>query len=510
MSAVPSSQAQGALFELVARGIKDHYFLEESHDATFPYDASYHSSLPHLGERRTIVPVNGTGFGSTFEVDIEPYGDVLTECALEIQLPTWLPPLPLGTTNHVPPSIVNGLYPITSATGGESYGYVNGVGFFLLETVQVYQDQLLIQEWSGDGLLAKQLTEGSYHHGALRLLQGGWTNQVERTPTRNLQLRATPGILRIHLPLPGLQSPLDTGLPLLAMTWQTLRLRITLRRLEELVVCSDDSVLSPAPWDVPAFTYTDTEHGGIPHVVTPLRRVDIGGPTVLLSMVQRYVSPEIQQTMRNTRFEIPFRRMYENRFSFGELDYIQLDKGGVSTVTRRLEGRHPTERLFWFFRLQETKEKGRLDDWTNPYFLTNPTTDTQPLTWPSGGFYYRLKWLIAGRDREALGSGTLWDVIAPWAKSERVSGEGGFGGGVGLGVMDWGLGDQIGIRYPTERVPTGTVNLTMADRPTLYMELANVPSHPIQAQRKVEMRVWSEAWGVYVVEEGRGRVMFAS
>jgi hypothetical protein len=303
---------------------------------------------------------------------------------------------------------------------------------------------------------------------------------------------------------------MDTGLPLLAMTWQALRLRVTLRRLEELVVCSDAGVLSPAPWDVPAFTYTDTEHGGEVRTVVPLRRGEIGSPTILLAMVQRYVSPEVQQEMRGARMEIPYRRLYENRFTFGELNYISLDKGGVSAVTKQLEGRHPTERLFWFFRLQENVDKGRLHDWLNPYFDTNPTTETQPLTRPYGGFYYRLKLLVAGRDREALSSGVIWDVIAPWAKSERVSGTGGFGGGQGLGVMDWGLGDQLGVRYPTEKTPTGAVNLSMADRATLYVELANTPSHPVLAQRLVEMRVWSEAWNVYVVEEGRGRAMFAS
>lgn len=513
MSSVPSSQAQGALFELVARGVKDKYFLGETKESEFIYDASYSPSLPHLGERRTVVPVNGTAFGTTFDVEIEPYGDVLTECALEIQMPTWFPPLPLGAGGVggcIDPSVVNGLYPITSVSGGESYGYVNGVGYFLLEKVQLYQDQFLLQEWSGDGLLAKQLMEGSYNHGALRLFQGGWQDTVERTPLRNLQLRATPGLLRVHLPLPGLQSPMDTGLPLLAMTWQALRLRVTLRKLEELVVCSDTGVLSPSPWNVPAFTYTDTEHGGLVRTVAPLRREEIAGPTVLLAMVQRYVSPEAQQEMRDTRFEIPFRRLYENRLSFGELDYIQLDKGGVSAVTRRLEGRHPTERLFWFFRLQENVDKGRLNDWLNPYFSMNPTTETQPLTVPYGGFYYRLKLLVAGRDREALGSGIISDILAPWAKAERVSGAGGFGGGSGLGIMDWGLGDQMGTRYPTERVPTGAVNMTMADRPNLYIELSNVPSHPIRAQRLVEMRVWSEAWNVYVVEGGRGKAMFAS
>lgn len=506
MSALPSAQGQGALFELVARGVKDKYFVADDSKSEFTYTARYDASIPHLGERRTAVPVNGTAFGTTFEVEIDAYGDVLTECALEIELPSWIPPLPLVADGApVEASVVNGLCPITSVGGGVSYGYVNGVGYFLLEKVQFYQDQFLIQEWSGDGLLAKQMTEGSYHHGALRLSQGGWMDTADRTALRNLQLRATPGRLRVHLPLPGLQSPTDVGLPLLAMVWQTLRLRVTLRKLEELVVCSDDGVLSPAPWAVPLMEYVRTD--GTTGTFAPRSVHAMGAPTVLLATTQRYVTQEVQQEMRGMRFEIPFRRMFENRFTFGELDFISLDKGGVSAVTRRLEGRHPTERLFWFFRLREAVDKGRLDDWTNPYFEASPTTETQPLTWPYGGFYYRLKLIIAGRDREHLESGSTWDVIAPWSKAERA----GFGGGMkGIGMMDWGLGDRMGTRYPCERVPTGSVNFTTGDRPSLFIELANVSSHPIRAERVVEMRAFSEGWNVYVVEEGRGKVMFAS
>jgi hypothetical protein len=514
MSALPSSQGQGALFELVARGVKDKYFVADQKDSEFIHDARYSSSLPHLAERRTTVPVNGTAFGGTFEVEIDPYGDVLTECGLEIQLPTWIPPLPLVPGGPpVEAAVVNGLCSVTASSGGggggggASYGYVNYAGYFLLEKVQFYQDQYLVQEWSGDGLLAKQLTEGSYHYGALRLLKGGGLDTAERTPLRNLQLRATPGRLHVLLPLVGCSGPDDVGLPLVAMTWQTLRLRVTLRKAEELVVCSDDGVFHPAPWSVPLMQYTMTD-GVTTGTFTPLSLSAMGAPTVLLSTVQRYVTPEAQQEMRGMRFEIPFRRLFENRFTFGELDYVSLDKGGVSAVTRRLEGRHPTERLFWFFRLKEAVDKGRLDDWTNSYFGDHPTTETQPLTWPYGGFYYQVKLLIAGRDRERLESGEVWDISVPWAKAERVTGA----GTSGLGIMDWGLGDRMGTPYPAVggRVPTGTVNFTTADRPTLYIELANVPVHPMMAQRVTEMRAWSEAWDVYVVEEGRGRVLFAA
>ena len=232
MAAVTSSNGQGALFELVARGIKDSYFVKDDpKTAVFPYDAQYDHACAHLAERRTMVPLNAPAFGGSFEVEMDPYGDVMTECGFEIQLPTWIPPqLPLTTGGScVDAETVNRLCPIQSVDmAGDSYGYVNGVGFFLFESIQLYQDQFLLQEWSGDGLYLRALSLGSIGSSALSLGQGGVVNR-EQAALRSLQLRATPGRLRITLPLPGMQAPEDPGLPFCALPHQTFRLRVRLR-----------------------------------------------------------------------------------------------------------------------------------------------------------------------------------------------------------------------------------------------------------------------------------------
>jgi hypothetical protein len=62
-------------------------------------------------------------------------------------------------------------------------------------------------------------------------------------------------------------------------------------------------------------------------------------------------------------------------------------------------------------------------------------------------------------------------------------------------------------------VPNGTVNFTSADRPTLYVQLNNVPFLPSSGtsrQRKTELRVFMEGWNVYEIERGRGRLLFAN
>lgn len=510
MATINQSSGQGALFELVARGNKDNYFIKDSKESIFPYDASYNSSIHHLAERKTFVPINGTSWGNTFEVEIDPYGDILTECEFEIELPTWLPSIPIhpGGPSY-PPSVTNGLYSITSTDGGRSYGYVNYAAYFLFEKIQFYQDQFLIQEWSGDGLLAKQLSEGSYTSSFLQQKLGGLENPFNTTTNtpsiRGIQLRATPTNLKILLPLPGLQCPGDGGFPLVAMAWQKLRIKATLRKLEDLVVCSDQTLSKYDnlfyPWNVPSFTYDFDE--GTTNSFAPISLIDIPNPTILLSTIQQYVPPKVQEELRSKPIQIPFRRQFENNFTFGELDYIPLNKGGTAAVTRRLDGRHPTEKIFWFFRTQNALDRNQLDNFYNNYFDTKPPTDIQPYPIYPGAFYYSLKLIIAGRDRENLHESFLWQNICQLVKDEKAS-------GLGIGEMKWSTGDNYGVIYPAPRQPEGTINFTTADRPTLYLELANITGNINTGKRKSEFRVFTEGWDVYDIREGRGRLLFAS
>jgi hypothetical protein len=490
MATINQSSGAGALFELIARGVKDTYFVKDDKTSHFPYDARYESSTHHLAERRLEIPVTQTQFGATFDVEINKYGDILTECAFEIDLPSWLPPLPL-TLGGQPrsPEIANGLFSISA--DGISYGYVNYVGYYLFEKIQFYQDQFLIQEWSGDGLLALEMSSGSWNSSFLRQMEGG---QMEGS--RGLQLRATPGHLRVKLPLPGMQCPHDGGFPLTALPWQTFHIKGTLRKLEDLVVSSDSTIYKPSPWNVPQFTYTS--NNGIISF-SPKSFLDIGQPTITLSTIQHYLTPSAQEELRSKPIQIPFRKWYENIFTFGELDYISLDKGGVSAITRRLDGRHPTERIFWFFRNVNQLDINRLDSFYNDYFDTRPG---QPST-PYGEFYYRLKLMIAGKEREDIYEPFVWNTMMQFAKNEKANGK-------QIGSMVWATGDNYGVSYPCSRQPEGTINLTTADRPTIYIELANITTNTILAQRKAEMRLYTEGWNVYEVKEGRGRILFAN
>jgi hypothetical protein len=485
---INQSSGQGAVFELVARGIKDTFFVKDDPQSIFPYDGRYESSNIHLAERKTTVPLNQTAFGNTFEVELDPYGDILTECALEVNLPTWIPPMPL-TPGAQPVSAerVNSLNWITDMEG-HSYGYCNYIGYLMFERIQFYQDQVLIQEWSGDGLLASMLTEGSWNSSYLAQTVAGFTDPDS---PRAVALRATPGHLRIKLPLPGMQTTGDGGFPLIGVQRQNYRFRIKLRALEDLIVTTRPDTLKPAPWKIAQFKYYPEGYGiGAPITFSPISRIDIGQPTILLSTIQNYVAPTIQAALKKEHIQIPFRRMFENVFTFGEFDYKPLDNGGTAAVTRRLDGRHPTERLLFFFRTQNALDQNRLDDFVNPLGL-------------DGEFYNQIKLVIAGRDREHLWESYVWDKVTPHSKDDRYT-------GLKIGAMKWSLGEQYGTVYPAKRQPEGTVNFTTADRPTFYIELQNVPVNQVLNQRAAQMKVFTEAWAIYEIRDGRGTLKFAN
>ena len=136
--------------------------------------------------------------------------------------------------------------------------------------------------------------------------------------------------------------------------------------------------------------------------------------------------------------------------------------------------------------------------------LLHIPTDTQPFTqFLMENFYYNMKLVIAGRDRESLQEPYVWQPISQLVKDEKSS-------GVNIGEMKWTVGEKFGTIYPAPRQPEGTVNFTTADRPTLYLELANVRPNTLLGQRKSEFRVFTEGWAVYDVREGRGRLLFAN
>lgn len=453
---------EGALYELLARGNKDVYFFNDDFSSVSPYDNRYNPVPAQLHELRRIPPLNGADFGRTCEFEFEAAGEVFVDPTLVIDLPSWLPP-------HVAAS--NPKSVITDADG-VSYGYTNGIGYFLFSKIQIYQDQLLLQEFTGDALYAASRARGSLNSAFLENKVTG----VHSGSALEIGRAATPGRLRLHLPLLGCQHPDDGGFPSIAARAQTYKLRVTLRRLEDLVEASD-SRPKPVPWG----------RSDLGPVAT-LQRSAIAPITLQLETRHIYVDPDTRERLTRSSLEIPFSRLYENTFTYGAKDYEPLTRGAVANGTRRVDATHPAGRLlFWFHKTADLR--------ANKYTKMTQDDGTE--------YYNNVSLIIAARDREPLNTPLLWNKLQHLAKEERDPGP-------GLGTMNWDLGDLRGREGPYQHQPEGAINFTTADRPTIYTDLANVPVDPVSGQKSTEMRVIVDSWAIATFEKGRGGLKYAN
>lgn len=453
------ASAEGSLYELVARGKKDTYFFKDAEESLNVFDSSYKPQTPWISEIRRVPPRTAAEFGRAVDFDVELVGDVMTAPTFLINLPTWLPP-------HVAAAAGRS---IITDTAGVSYGYTNGAAFFLFESIQIYQDTLLLQEFSGDALWAVSKLQGTYAHS---FIANDLTGTHDGTPL-SIARSAAPPQLRLSIPFIGCQQPDDPGFPQRAVTAQTYRIKAKLRRLEDLVEASDARG-KPTPWGRDDFQQTTASTTSS---FTTLGRTAILPLQLQLETTQIYTSQKVQELLKSQRHTIPFTRLYESVFTQGPLDYQGVSNSGTSVVSRRLDGRHPSGRVLFFIRSSADLLANRL--WK---------IDSQ-----GSSYYNSVSLLIAGRTREDPQTARVWRDVVCHAKEDLDS-------GLELSSMNWTLGDAVARRPIDTKQPEGAVNFTTADRPTFYIDLAtpNAPS--------TELRVIVEGWAMYTIDAGRGEL----
>jgi hypothetical protein len=469
----PAASAEGSLFELVARGKKDVYFLSNETSAAVPFSYTMSTWPATIDETRQTQALNTIDFGRSVEWEMEVFGDILISAALVVDLPTWLPP---HITSINPKSVI-------ADSSGNRYGYTQGIGAFLFEQIQFYQDQLLLQEFSGDFLYAWSHFQGTLNQESLALKELG----CHKGSPLDIQRNATPGKLTLRLPLIGCAHPEEGGLPFIALPGQKYRIRCKLRRLEDLVESSSGSI-KPTPWSLQNLSVRDKSNNQTPF--TPIPRESIGKPLITLETTQRYVRQDIQALLKKTPNQIPFLRPFENKLSLDPSDYVSVGNGGSSYVTKRIDGRHPAEAIMIFFQSSYHIERNQL--WN----LENPLESSK------GSYFNTMKLLVAGKDRESEWDSNLWNQISAWAKCEKTP-------GIPVAWIPFSIGPTYGYRAPQRRKPSGTLNFTTADRPTLWLDIQDT-LQCMTKQKKVTMRVISIGWGIYTIQDERGTLVFGN
>ena len=457
-----SATAEGSLYELVARGNKDVFFYEDSPTSTYLFDSSYEPQPPSISELRRVPPVATAEFGRTTEFSFDLVGDLMRNPSILINLPTWLPPQEAAKNLR---SVIR--------DNGISYGYTKGIAYFLFENIQFYQDNILLQEFSGDTLWAMSSMDGTYANSFTTMDETG----DHDGSVLSIQRNATPPQLRLELPLIGCQTN-DDGFPQRAALRHTYRLRCKLRRLEDLVEASDKRQ-KPTPWNT---TMTIKKSStATPTPFNTLPREKIAPLELNLETVQVYVDNEMQKALQTTPLKLRFTRLFENTFTQSSLDYTSVVAGGTSVVNRRLDGRHPTSRLIWYFRSTADILANRLYSVATP--ADKPYFNTVTLN-------------IASKTREAPLQPFVWRDLVNYSKEDTDS-------GLEIYSMNWTLGTMPPLRFDIKDA-TGAVNFTTADKPTFYIGLTN-PGFATQTTiHTTQLNVIQEGWSEYDTD-GKGR-----
>jgi len=457
--------SEGSLYELVARGNKDVFFYGELSKSKFLFDNSYESQMPSITELRRVPPLSTADFGRSVEFSFDLVGDLMKNPTLLIQLPTWLPP---SVAARADSSIITDL-------SGVTYGYTRGIAYFLFESIQFFQDNILLQEFSGDTLWVMSKISGTV--GEQRIvndLTGDHDGSL-----LSISRAAAPPTLRLELPIIGTEST-NVGFPQRAVTKHSYRLRCKLRKVEDLIESSDGRH-KPFPWG--QTFQQQLSQTSQPAQFKALVKTAVLPINLQLETRQIYVERDMQQIMETTPIKIRFPRVFENVFSQGPQDYISVLAGGLSAVQRRIDGRHPAGRLIWYFRSIS-------DILSNRLWKIN-TNANKP-------YYNTVSLLIAGRTRESDLAPFVWRDIVNYGKEGKDS-------GLEISTMNWTLGDIARLRFPSqEQDSTGAVNFTTADRPTFYINLANPGLSAI-----TNLYVIEEGWSQFETD-GHGRAELLS
>lgn len=467
-----TATAEGSLYELLARGNKDVYLFSDDSKSAFLFDSSYEAQAPLLTERRVVPPVSTAEFGRSVEFVFDLVGDLMKEPAILIKLPTWLP---------VTQAALNTKSIIKDASG-VTYGYTQAIAYFLFENIQFFQDNILLQEFSGDTLWALSKNSGTYSRGFVTMEE---TGDHDGTPF-SIQKNATPPLLRLELPLIGCQNKEDQGFPQRGAMRHTYRMRCKLRKLEDLVEASDKRQ-KPTPWNTPMTIQSVREINNQPVLqpFTTLKRELIPPIELQLETTQVYVDNEMQQALEKIPTKVRFRRVFENTFTQSALEYTSVVAGGISQVKRRIDGRHPTSRLIWYFRSSADIMANRL------YSVS--TSDKRP-------YFNTVTLAIAGGQREAPQTPQVWRDLTNYAKEESDS-------GIELNTMNWTLGVTPPER-PEFNTTTGAVNFSTADKPTFFIDLAS-PGTPQVGGATTQLNVIQEGWAQYQTDGKGGAELFS-
>ena len=462
---------QGGLLELVARGKKDVFFTANPQTSFF--NSVYTRAAPFTKEIYVSSARNVPEWGHWVDFDIEHRGDLVKNFYLRIDLPTWLPETAVGPNKT---GIVTDLC-------GVSYGYSNNIGFQMIEKLQIFQDQLLIHESYGE-FMEWRLRQG-YGFTSTYLI-GGEVGAYSETPVA-LSRSATPGQLRVPIPIFGWQHLYDPGLPLISLKSQRFRIRVHIRKLEDLVVASDGR-LRPTPWGGMPLRIQATKNGPVDTSQKTLPYSAMRHLGIALEQTVVYIPADVQTWFKSQTFRFPFLHVQHAQYTLqdNQMTAAALNPAAIYPVPLNIDFIGSVERLLVGFRSLACTEAGQRN--------VLRATNGKP-------FVRSMRLNIANIDRVKEWPMAVFREVTSYWKSERMP----------LSILDYATPQDIytvSFGGYDSQMPAGTLNFTRASEPVLFVTLNGIPYDTRNISRQAFAIVYAESWNVFEISGGKGKMMF--
>ena len=456
--------------ELVSRGKKDIFFTANPKVSFF--HGVYMRSVPFTKEIYVTQPRNAPDWGRWVDFDIDHRGDLAKYFFLRIQLPTWLPPLAVAAN---PTGIV------TDASG-VTFGYTNSIGFQLINKIQVFQDQVLIHEYYGEYLTWRQRQKAET--GPIFLMYDEVGSRVE-TPLA-IGRSASLGELRVPIPVIGSEQLFEPGIPLVALSQQRWRIRIHLRKLNEVVVASDGRLL-PQPWGGKPLRIQATQDGPIDTTQVTLPLESVQPILITLESTQIYLPRDANLWLKSQTLRIPYTNIRHEEFTIEDNSFTAASPPYLATVQLP-------------FTIDMIGSVSRMLVGLRSYASTLAGQRSVLNASDGSEFLSSLRLNISNIDRIKQWETAVFREVTAFWKDIRIGLDFTFPIPQDIYIITFGAFDTA--------QPAGTLQFTRAVLPVLYPILGPIPMDPRNNSRKTYLLTYGEAWNVFEISGGKGRMMF--
>jgi hypothetical protein len=207
-----------------------------------------------------------------------------------------------------------------------------------------------------------------------------------------------------------------------------------------------------------------------------------------LETTQVYIPRDAQEFLRHTMLPLPFvqTQLVEHTIEDNKW-YPVVNTNSPVSIPIRLDFVGAMSRL----------TVGLVTDASiqaNQLYQTNPPRGGQ------GSFLRTLRLNMGTQDRLNEWSAKIWRDVANYYKNQK---EGRDPTGDPFNVYTMTFGPEDITR------PMGTLNMSRTDASVLYMSLDAIASDPRTNTRKTYVYIYGEAWNIFEIKDGKGKIIFA-